>query len=33
VVQRFGHVLLPIVLIGVGAQVLWGARVLLAPGG
>jgi cadmium resistance protein CadD (predicted permease) len=28
-VQRFGHILLPVVLIAVGAYILWGARVLL----
>ncbi len=27
--QRFGHILLPLVLIAIGAQILWGARVLL----
>lgn len=27
--QRWGHVLLPVVLIGIGAHILWGARVLL----
>jgi len=31
--QRFGHVLLPIVLIAIGAQILWGARVLLPGSG
>ena len=31
VMQRFGHIILPVVLILIGAQILWGARVLL-PG-
>jgi cadmium resistance protein CadD (predicted permease) len=28
--QRWGHLLLPVVLIALGLNILWGARVLMA---